>query len=70
VKVKERSEGRCELVDDEGRCPNEGQEVHHILPRSKGGGNGVKNLLHLCRFDHVRVHSFPKISYKNGWLKK
>ncbi len=31
--------------------------IHHILPKSKGGGNERSNLMILCRKCHNEVHS-------------
>ena len=31
------------------------EEVHHILPLSKGGGNETSNLMSLCKSCHSRI---------------
>jgi 5-methylcytosine-specific restriction protein A len=31
------------------------EEVHHILPLSKGGGNDASNLMSLCKSCHSRI---------------
>lgn len=31
------------------------EEVHHILPLSKGGGNEMSNLMSLCKSCHSRI---------------
>jgi len=33
-------------------------EVHHIIPRSKGGSDDPKNLITLCQRCHARKHGF------------
>ncbi len=43
------------------RCLKEGritpmEEVHHILPVNRGGGNEETNLMSLCRSCHEKVH--------------
>ena len=45
----------CELCLKEGRyTPVE--EVHHILPVSKGGTHDESNLMSLCRSCHNKIH--------------
>ena len=34
----------------------EGVDVHHMIPRSEGGGNDQNNLIPLCRAHHARAH--------------
>lgn len=45
----------CEMCLKEGRyTPVE--EVHHILPVSRGGTNAESNLMSLCRSCHTKIH--------------
>lgn len=57
-KVRERyaaAHPLCEQCLKEGRCtPME--EVHHIVPLSKGGTNDESNLMSLCRSCHEKIH--------------
>jgi len=44
----------CEECQKQGRLtPSE--EVHHILPLSKGGGSNTENLMALCKSCHSRI---------------
>lgn len=44
----------CEECQKSGRI-TPAQEVHHILPLSKGGCNDVNNLMSLCKSCHSRI---------------
>lgn len=52
------------LVRDEFRCQEPGctedrlrrLEVHHILPRARGGQHDLDNLVTLCRVHHAARH--------------
>jgi hypothetical protein len=33
--------------------------IHHVLPRSAGGGNAEYNLIALCRYCHAAAHGHP-----------
>ena len=45
----------CEMCLKEGRyTPVE--EVHHIVPLSRGGTNAESNLMSLCRSRHTKIH--------------
>ena len=44
-------------------------EVHHIVPRSKGGGNNKGNLINLCIDCHGKVHNVD-FSGKDGLISK
>jgi len=54
------------LARDRYRCSRAGcgatrfLEVHHLVPRAKGGGNGVGNLVTLCSRCHGFVHEERK----------
>lgn len=53
---------RAVLSRDGHRCTTEGcgatgfLEVHHVVPRSRGGGNAPQNLVTLCSACHRHVH--------------
>ncbi len=42
-------------------CQQAAEHWHHIIPISKGGYDGYKNLLPLCISCHKRVHRFYKV---------
>ena len=50
------------LLRDHFRCQECGYfkhlEVHHIVPKSKGGGDNPENLVTLCTRCHKKVHGF------------
>jgi hypothetical protein len=52
------------LLRDHFRCQECGYykhlEVHHIVPKSKGGGDNPENLVTLCTRCHGKVHGFKK----------
>lgn len=45
----------CEICLAEGRVTLV-EEVHHIVPVSKGGTNEWSNLMSLCRSCHTKIH--------------
>lgn len=45
-------------------------EVHHILPRGRGGTHHLANLVTLCRTGHQLVHSKPRVGYRLGLLQR
>lgn len=45
-------------------------EIHHVLPRSRGGKNDLANLITLCRHHHYTVHAYPARSYELGLLAR
>ena len=50
--VKLRSKGQCEYVDpiSKRRCEEKVcLQFDHILPKSKGGTEGLENIRHLCK---------------------
>jgi len=44
----------CEQCQKEGRI-TPAQEVHHIIPLSRGGTHSVDNLMALCKSCHSRI---------------
>lgn len=66
--ITERSGGACEaeifVSDDFGwmRCGAPATEVHHLLPKSRGGRildefGETEHLIHLCKTDHMQAHA-------------
>jgi 5-methylcytosine-specific restriction protein A len=49
-----KSHPLCEECQREGRL-TPAEEVHHILPLSKGGSNETNNLMSLCKSCHSRI---------------
>ena len=44
-------------------------EVHHIIPRSRGGSNNANNLIKICTDCHVKAHDV-KFRGENGLIKE
>ena len=63
--VLDRSKGRCEarLAD---RCLVSGAHVHHRKYRSRGGSNGLSNLIHVCLACHEWIHTNPELANVTG----
>ena len=51
ARVKRRARGRCEWVDEQGRCPDPGTDCDHITP---GDDHDLANLQWLCGWHHAR----------------
>jgi len=49
-KVYERENGSCQ------NCGGRGSEVHHVVPRSRGGRGVISNALLLCDNCHRLIH--------------
>ena len=57
-KVRERDGGECQVPG----CSRRATHAHHVLFRSRGGGDEPENQLGLCGFHHLRcIHG--------GWLR-
>jgi 5-methylcytosine-specific restriction endonuclease McrA len=56
------------LARDRHRCTTPGcgssrfLEVHHVVPRARGGANQVENLITLCRRCHQFAHEHPAVA--------
>ncbi|MBP1971623.1 5-methylcytosine-specific restriction endonuclease McrA [Virgibacillus natechei] len=62
MKIYERDEGRCR------QCGGQGEEIHHIYFKSRGGRGVMKNGLTLCNECHRKAHSNNDIAnYWIGW---
>lgn len=51
-----RTGRRCEVCHQHRRL-----EVHHVVPRIRGGTNHISNLRLLCRRCHLRVHRVDQV---------
>lgn len=49
------------IIDEQPYCQLCGStnwlEIHHIVYRSENGSNDEKNLIRLCKYHHMEVHS-------------
>ena len=49
-KVRERDQGHCRVPG----CSHRASDAHHVLFRSRGGGDGLENQIAACAFHHLR----------------
>jgi len=78
IKKNEWEKRRKECIKrDAGKCRKCGikaKEIHHIIPRQKGGTNELKNLITLCKKHHaIADNTFFKYgitSMVRIWLKE
>ncbi|HEY8279882.1 MAG TPA: HNH endonuclease [Bdellovibrionota bacterium] len=63
--VHKRDGGSCQARDGEGRICEQRRwlQLHHIKPRSEGGGDKPENLITLCAFHHRLFHKTTYPSY-------
>jgi hypothetical protein len=73
--ARERSDGRCEVMVSTGliwdRCPHDATDVHHALPRSRGGllldlAKESYHLICVCRGHHSLAHGNPTKAIYSG----
>jgi 5-methylcytosine-specific restriction endonuclease McrA len=64
--VADRGDGMCEAQIGS-QCRVAGSLAHHVLPRSRGGGHEVDNLVWLCWPCHSYIHDHPGWSVREGW---
>lgn len=65
--VRDRDRDRCQ------RCfkPNDGRmDVHHVLPRSRGGKHELDNLKLMCPDCHTYAHNNRTEAYEMGWIRQ
>lgn len=55
-RVFERDKGKCQSRGMGGVCGAPANEVHHIIPLTRGGANSVSNLISLCKTCHDHRH--------------
>jgi 5-methylcytosine-specific restriction endonuclease McrA len=66
-----RDDHQCQAFSRGLESPCDGVlEVHHILPRGRGGNHRLSNLVTLCAFHHAHVHANPAESYALGLLAR
>ena len=74
-KAHARADGQCEVMISNGyvwnRCVGYGTDVHHALPRSRGGmvldkARESYHLIVCCRKHHDEAHANPEASYLSG----
>jgi hypothetical protein len=67
VELDKRCGGRCEDLNTfRMRCPAKAAHPHHIIKRSKGRDDRLKNLLALCNFHHSQRHP----EFYTRWSKR
>lgn len=45
-------------------------EVHHVLPRGRGGKDTLRNTITVCLACHARIHAHPEAAYAVGLLAR
>ena len=51
--IYQRDHFRCALCD----C-GDSLQIHHYIPRGKGGSNSPENLVTLCSICHMQIHGY------------
>ncbi|MDR0813040.1 MAG: HNH endonuclease [Oscillospiraceae bacterium] len=53
-------------------CDNAATDIHHIVPRSRGGKNSELNLVCLCRIHHSLIHGERMVldNHTPGYIPK
>ena len=60
AEVWERDQYLCRFCGSKGSKKNPLQ-VHHIIPKSKGGSNTLKNCMLVCQNCHALIHGRKKL---------
>jgi len=58
-RVRRRARGRCEWVDESGRCQLPGTDCDHIVP---GDDHDLGNLQWLCRWHHAHKSAMEGVA--------
>ncbi len=68
-RVRQRDLHVCQFVVDGQPCDRRGDSVDHLMPRSRGGGNGWLNLVAACRgHNHSKAdRTFDEMRRRYGW---
>ena len=68
-RVRQRDAHQCQFVIDGLVCDRKGDSVDHLVPRSRGGGNGWLNLVAACRHhNHSKAdRSLEEMRRRHGW---
>ena len=67
IEVATRSLGFCEARVP-GVCTGNGEHLHHVVLRSRGGRHLASNLLHVCNADHRWIHHHPAEATRLGLM--
>lgn len=62
----QRTAGRCEVCY--GTMLDGAMQAHHRVLRSRGGGDGLSNLIGCCASCHEGIHKTPTASTERGWM--
>ena len=66
--IVRRRDADCVARNNQEKCWGP-LDVHHRLPRSRGGKDVPMNLLLLCGFHHRQVHENPDWARERGLLR-
>lgn len=50
-------------------CTGRAEDLHHVLPRSRGGWDEDENLLSACHACHMYAHNHPQIAREVGFIR-
>lgn len=56
-RVNERDGGVCQMLIGSRPCGAKANDIHHIIPLSRGGTTTFSNLIAVCKSCHEKRHS-------------